>query len=69
MLGAALVLQPHTVTKDRLRQAINAILTEPQYRTASQACQKRLQSAPTVDDAARLISQALTTGTRITRQS
>lgn len=67
MLGAALVLQPHSVTKDRLRQAITAVLTEPRYRTGSQACQTRLQSAPTVDDAARLISQALTTRERIRR--
>ena len=68
MLGAARVLQPHSVTKDRLQEAILAILNDPQYRAASQACQQRIQSAPTAEDAARLVSRALTTRTRITRK-
>lgn len=68
-LGTAIVLPPRTVTRDRLRQAITRILTDDRYRAAALMRRGDLLSGPTVDDAARLILQALVNRTRITRSA
>lgn len=49
--GAALVVQPHEVSSEAIRSALDRILTDPKYREGAGRLQAEIMAMPSVDDA------------------
>ena len=67
-LGAGLVVRPGQVTAAKVRTAVRTLSTNPEYRTASQDCAKKMANANGLQRAAEIVEEALTTGKRVERR-
>jgi MGT family glycosyltransferase len=66
-LGVAELVPYWHARPTRLHDALWRVLTRTEFRATAQACQARIKSGPTVDDAARLAEWALLHRERLTR--
>jgi UDP:flavonoid glycosyltransferase YjiC (YdhE family) len=58
--GVALGLLPHEVSRERVRDAAERLLSEPSYRANAERVQAELHAMPSPHDVAALIEQVAT---------